>query len=245
VSRSCWSLEDIRLIGLTKRPEYSTMSELRLKAIIDAVDHINTQGVHGAVAEMGVYKGGNVALMSWLTQGSRLVWAYDTYEGVPSDEVVDSDVQLGKHGVVEYDSVEHRYQDDRWCYCSLEDVQQNVQQLLFDYSVGDQTQTWTQHLEKIVYIKGSVLETIPNNMPYCYSFIRLDMDIAQPTQHVLPHVWNKLNQYGVLHIDDYGMFGGVRQVVDEFFADRQIYKHEIDDTAISITKLGELNGIEE
>ena len=40
-----------------------------------------------------------------------------------------------------------------------------------------------------------------------------------------------------LHIDDYNMFNGVHQVVDEFIKDKPHYMHEIDYTAVSIVKL--------
>jgi O-methyltransferase len=214
----------------------STMSTSRVYAIFEAMDHIDRCGIPGDVVECGVYMGGNIALFAcdiWDRSLDKMVWAYDTFSGVPADELDAIDTERntdrppGTH-------VSQRYMNDRWCSCDLDQVRTNVSVAVSEILDGTDAAVVTGSIR---YVAGSVLDTIPESMPDAISFIRLDMDIAKPTKHVLEHVWPRLSVGGVMHIDDYQSFNGVHQVVDDFFDGKMVYMQEIDYTAISIVRI--------
>ena len=113
--------------------------------------------------------------------------------------------------------------EGKWCVCSIEDVKKNVRRA--NYSE-----------ELLHYIEGPVQETIPKFIPEAISFLRLDMDLAIPTRHAINFLWERVTKYGIIQVDDYGYFKGVKDVIDEFVANKHVYIHEIDYTGISIIK---------
>jgi hypothetical protein len=73
-------------------------------------------------------------------------------------------------------------------------------------------------LNKVRFIKGDVLQTIPAQAPQKISLLRLDTDWYKSTSHEMVHLYPRLSSKGVLLIDDYGHWKGSRQAVDEYFA---------------------------
>lgn len=218
----------------------STMSTSRMQAVMDGIRHVKKNKIEGDLVECGVFRGGNIALgvkeMVELELTDRTFWAYDTFTGVPKTELSEIDREIEQHSAGVGASVEKWYlADDTWCFCDEDNVRDNViatlGTLLPDMNSQDLVNKYTK------FIKGSVIDTIPDTLPNKISFIRLDMDIAVPTEHTLPYIWEKMSIGASLHIDDYNMFNGVHQVVDEFIKDKPHYMHEIDYTAVSIVKL--------
>ncbi len=72
--------------------------------------------------------------------------------------------------------------------------------------------------EKIRYVVGDVLSTIPENAPPTIALLRLDTDWYESTLHELTHLYPRLTTGGVLIIDDYGHWAGARKAVDEYLA---------------------------
>ena len=236
--RSNWTKSDIeKMMAISS---ISTMSTSRMNAILEAIRYIKKKNIPGDFVECGVYMGGNIALtvseMNALDI-NRSFWAYDTFSGVPKNELIENDTHIIMNSEGPGESVESRYFDDKWCYCDLDEVKQNVliisKELIHcsDETIKDIVN------EKVTYVEGSVIDTIPAILPEQISFIRLDMDIATPTKHTLEHIWDLIPVGGVIHIDDYNMFSGVHEVVDAFFEDKFVYTQEIDDCAISIVRL--------
>lgn len=215
----------------------STMSTSRAHAIFEAISHVDRCGIPGDVVECGVYMGGNIALFAcdlWDRSMDRDIWAYDTFSGVPASELETIDTERSTDRPPGT-PLTQRYRDDRWCSCDLQRVRENVRDAVRD--IFDGMDDISAVIDPIRYIAGSVLDTIPDTMPDAISFIRLDMDIAKPTKHVLEHLWPRISVGGVMHIDDYQSFNGVHQVVDEFLAGKPAYMQEIDYTAVSIVRI--------
>ena len=64
-------------------------------------------------------------------------------------------------------------------------------------------------------------DDLPEKISFCY----IDLDIYEPTKHILPLVWNRLKEGGVIVIDDYyyeEVFNGVKPAVDEFIEENSI-----------------------
>ena len=112
-------------------------------------------------------------------------------------------------------------------YCSLEDVKKNIEK----YCNND--------LEKIIFVKGKVEQTLNknDNIPQIISLLRLDTDFHDSIKKSLEILYPKLIKGGVLIIDDYGHFKEVKTAVDNFFKDKKkIWMHRIDYTCRLIIK---------
>ena len=218
----------------------STMSASRMQAVMDAIRYVKAKDIPGDIVECGVFMGGNIALAlaeMYNLDLDRKFWAYDTFEGVPRKELIDTDREIEIHSSGAGESVERWYnEEDQWCYCPKDGVIENVANII-PKLIPDLYDANRMIDKKVNFVEGSVLDTIPNILPEKISFIRLDMDIAVPTKHALEHLWDLVSIGGVMHIDDYNMFGGVHEVVDEFFKDKFVYIQEIDYAASAIVRL--------
>ena len=104
-------------------------------------------------------------------------------------------------------------------FCSLKEVKNNISK----YSNHD--------LSKITFIKGKVEETLidEKNIPKKISLLRLDTDFHDSIKKSLEILYPKLNNGGVLIIDDYGHFKGAQIAVDNFFQNKKnIWMHRVD-----------------
>lgn len=233
ITRKHWSLSEIKKM-YDIRP-ISTMSTSRIKNIMSAIEHIETKNIPGDVVECGVYMGGNISLCVnelYEKNSNKLFYAFDTFKGVPKKEITNIDTIISTNGIKTNESVIKYYdENEKWCYCDLNTVKENIQTTLKKLNNNN------ENYLNIKFIEGSVLDTIPKNLPDKISFILLDMDISKPTEHVLPYIWERMSIGGILQIDDYNSFNGIKNVINEFFSDKFVYIQEIDYTAISIVKI--------
>ena len=84
------------------------------------------------------------------------------------------------------------------------------------------------------FIKGDVMQTLldEENIPREISVLRLDTDWYESTLLELQVLYDRVQQGGVVILDDYGYWDGARSAVDEFFLSRNLQPlvHVIDDT---------------
>ena len=106
-----------------------------------------------------------------------------------------------------------------WCVASIEDVRTNI------LSTG-------YPAEKIHLVKGKVEETIPSVLPDRLALLRLDTDWYESTKHELIHLFPLLESRGLLILDDYGFWEGVRKATDAYFSDHKLnlYLHRVDNS---------------
>ena len=75
------------------------------------------------------------------------------------------------------------------------------------------------------------METIPAYVPYDQiAVLHLDTDFYKSTAHELKHLWPRVT--GVMIVDDYYLWEGVRKAVDEYLPAH--YKHRVDEKAVAI-----------
>ena len=126
----------------------------------------------------------------------------------------------GQLAQVEYsNSVRETYVD--WCFASLDEVRNN-----FMVTNGS--------ANGVRFIKGDVMQTLldEENIPREISVLRLDTDWYESTLLELQVLYDRVQQGGVVILDDYGYWDGARSAVDEFFLSRNLQPlvHVIDDT---------------
>lgn len=193
-----------------------------LYSLFHNVKYIAQNNVKGSIVECGVWRGGASMFMALALQHfgdtARKMYLYDTYAGMTEPEEIDIDFDgvsmrdlwqdaRNKGGVIGYGG-------------SVEDVKNNM------LTTGYQE-------DKLYFIAGDVLETIPENIPDEIALLRLDTDWYKSTLHELEHLYPKLVPGGILIIDDYGWCKGARQATDEYF-EKQKFKPLLQRVSTSI-----------
>ena len=215
--------EQIRIMETCSK--YTMTSRSRQWALIQSVEWIANKRIEGDIVECGVWKGGNLILCGLMLKMlclDRLIWGYDTFTGM--SEPTDNDYSIQDQKLANSSAVKSRWlksqetqEKNDWCYAAKDEVENN-----FRRKVG------TGNLRLVV---GRVEDTLleKSNLPEKISILRLDTDWYESTKVELQVLFPRLEEGGVLIIDDYGYWGGSRKAVDEFFK-RQgfVWLHRVD-----------------
>ncbi|HEX6116165.1 MAG TPA: class I SAM-dependent methyltransferase [Solirubrobacterales bacterium] len=177
----------------------------RLLALVAAVRRLAGEGVPGAFAECGVWRGGSIVAMIATLQeigaADREIYLYDTFEGMTEPSERDGAVR----------ELWERTGGRPWPEYFDPDV-------FTEEEVRATVEATGYPPEKLHFVRGRVEETLPAEAPAELALLRLDTDFYESTRHELEHLYPRLAPGGVLIIDDYGEFAGARQAVDEYFA---------------------------
>ncbi len=209
------SPEDRRIIEETSK--YSSTHPVAQWAFIQAINSIHAKAIPGDIVECGVWKGGNLVLAGLMRQRlgfDRTIWGYDTFAGMTEPGVNDVKPGFNVDARAKF-AQRKRGKHVDWCYVPLEDVQRNYRS-----AVGDMN---------VKLIKGDVAETlrVEANLPDKIAILRCDTDFYASTKIELEILYPRLSSGGVLIIDDYGIWGGSRRAVDEFFGDKVPWLHYV------------------
>ena len=201
--------------------KYSWTGPVRMWSLIQALKYIQKHNIEGDLIECGVWRGGNLGLMSLLSEQldiSKKVFGYDTFDGMTDPEEVDVDWQ----GLSSKEAMQNSPKDEKitniHCFASLNQVKNNLIQM----GVKD----------NVTLIQGKVEETllVDENIPQKISLLRLDTDWYQSTKTELEILYPRLQPGGILIIDDYGHHKGAQKAVDEYFKGQNVWLHYIDYT---------------
>lgn len=186
---------------------YTLIHVERMYSLYKAVQYIVNKGIPGDFVECGVWKGGASMLMAktLVSMGvtDRKIYMYDTYAGMTKPTEEDKSVLSGTEPVEEIWKRNQQGDHNNWCYGPLEGVKEVMA------STG-------YPMEKLIFVKGPVEETIPTTLPSKIALLRLDTDWYSSTKHEMEHLFPLLMDGGVLILDDYGYWSGARQAADEY-----------------------------
>jgi len=191
---------------------YTVTGSEAMYDLVKTVENIVKNNIAGDIVECGVYMGGSCRLimdtLNYLND-TRTVWMYDTYNGVPMPSEMDTYHWNGNlHKNMKDWFIDKGHYDDgigtTWCYSSLEDVKENISSVNYQGNVE--------------FVKGKVEDTIPRSGPENISLLRIDVDLIDPTKHVLEHFYNRVSKKGHIIFDDYGFNPTVRLYVDSFIS---------------------------
>ncbi len=200
---------------------YSLVELERSYALYQSVLYIIRNQIPGDFVECGVWKGGSCMLIALTllkeNSGSRRIWLYDSFEGMPKPGDQD-----GPDEKSEWVRKSTGTDSSNWCLASEDEVRQNI------YSTG-----YPVNLFSI--IKGKVEDTLPGTIPSQISLLRLDTDWYASTKHELIHLYPLLPKGAVLIIDDYGAWQGARKATDEYFGNT-VFLQRIDWTGRMLIK---------
>jgi hypothetical protein len=185
---------------------YTMTSPGAMYGLFKAMQYIVKSGIPGDIAECGVYRGGSIMVcaQTLLLMGDRTrkLYLYDTFEGMT--EPGERDVDFRARTPQQHARVWGVGSVGEMARAGLDEVKRNV--ALSGYPP-----------EQLIFVKGKVEETIPATVPSRLALLRLDTDWYASTRHELIHLFPVLSPQGVLIVDDYSMWQGARQAVDEYF----------------------------
>ena len=174
----------------------------RMYALYQATKHIVDHHIVGDIVECGVWRGGSMmmcaAMLAEQPGHGRKIYLYDTFAGMT--EPGEKDIDYSGH------SARTKWWNNeewKWTCVSQAAVRDN-----FRYQGLDS--------DRLVFVEGDVLETIPGKIPECIALLHLDTDWYDSTRHELIHLFPRIPQGGTIIIDDYGHFRGAREAVDDY-----------------------------
>lgn len=161
----------------------------------------------GAVLEFGVFKG--ASLMRLLafrellsTDVARQVVAFDTFGVFPETEF--------EPGIEYREEFVEKAGEESISFEQLEGILEK------------------RGYENVELVEGDIIRTLPeyleDNPELRISFLNLDTDIYEPSKVILEECFDRVVPGGVVLLDDYGVFPGETEAVDEFFSENP---HEI------------------
>jgi O-methyltransferase len=200
--------------------DYTMTSPERVIALHAAVRYVATQKVPGAMVECGVWRGGSMMAVARtlhdLGETDRELFLYDTFEGPPTPTETD----------VEKDPAHFARPRRKKAIAEIPVVLQllpldEIKKLLYDTGYP---------AERMHFVVGNVMETIPARAPEQIAILRLDTDSYTSTRHELEHLFPRVSDGGVVIIDDYASFAGAREATDKYLASQGINPllHRID-----------------
>lgn len=192
---------------------FTMTSSERMYALYASVNYVLNNNIMGDFVECGVWRGGSAMLVAKMLSNrnitNRKIYLYDTFEGMVEPTQNDVDL-IGKSASVTFQEKTITKESSTWCLADLNDVQTNMK--LTNFSE-----------KNLVYIKGKVENTIPQTVPDgCIALLRLDTDWYESTKHEMNYLFPKLENNGVLIIDDYGHWEGCKKAIDEYFLKNKI-----------------------
>jgi O-methyltransferase len=189
----------------------SITSPARVYALVEAVRYCVRREVVGAFAECGVWRGGSIVAiirtLQALGASDRDIYLYDTFEGMTAPS--EADVSPVDRSALETWQAAQRNNSKPWG--------EFFDNAVFNEDLVRDTLAATGYpSERLHFVKGDVLETIPEHAAAELALLRLDTDWYESTRHEMLHLYPRLADGGVLIIDDYGHWEGCRRAVDEY-----------------------------
>jgi O-methyltransferase len=185
-----WPSEAVTMVGLE-----------RLSALERFVKELSADTVPGDLVECGVWRGGCSIFMKGLLRAlgddSRLVWLFDSFEGLPKPaDASDCDLSM-------YNS---------YLGVSLEQVQENFR--MFDLLD-----------DRVRFVRGWFKDTLPVAQVGSIALLRLDAKMYESTMMALDSLYDRVSPGGYIVIDDYGAIPQCQQAVNDFRSRRGITNH--------------------
>jgi hypothetical protein len=154
--------------------------------------------IAGDVVECGAARGGSAALMGLtlsLLGAERVLWVFDTFEGLPPPTLDDPDFETAKAYTGE-------------CRGELDEVVALFERLGI--------------LRNSRFVKGLFQETLHSCPIEEIAVLHIDGDWYDSVRTCLYELYERVSPGGIIQFDDYGHWAGARRAVDEFLRERGI-----------------------
>jgi len=185
---------------------YATADPSRFSKFITHLEFFKqTATVRGEIVEFGIFKGNSffrwIKFRDLLEQtSSRKIIGFDIFGDFPEANF-EGDKAKRDAFIAETNGGKS---------ISLEEIQDllNVQGLSKNVDI----------------VKGDILITLDkyldDNPHLKISLLHIDVDLYEPTKHILEKLYEKVTPGGIVIFDDYGAFAGANKAVDDFFGNK-------------------------
>jgi Macrocin-O-methyltransferase (TylF) len=190
-------------------PAVSMLPLARMANLQECVVDVIRRQIPGDLIETGVWRGGATIFMRAILKAygvtDRMVWAADSFEGLPEPDPEKFPVESKFHR----DPLMKEYY--RNFAAGLPEVKRNFAA----YGLLD---------NQVEFLQGWFKDTLPHAPIAKLAVMRLDGDYYESTMDALTGLYDKLSVGGYVIIDDYGQEAWTycRQAVDEFRSRRGI-----------------------
>ena len=201
---------------------YTLLSEARLFSLYSRAKQICQADIPGNFVECGAYKGGSTALLAAVikrySSRSRLLYAFDTFTGMPDPTAVDR-----------HDGIP----------ANLTGLGAGTLQAPLDENLEVICRTLGVS-ELVVPVAGLFEQTLPEyeSTIGAVAFLHADADWYESTLTIFNTLYNRVVPQGMIQIDDYGFWEGCKQAIQDFQTARGMSfpLQTIDDTGVWFCK---------
>jgi len=169
----------------------------RIQNLSRLAQRIEDEQIPGDVVECGVYRGGSAAILARRATHSRLgrtVWLFDTFQGMPPATASDGP------------------EADSWVG-NLRSSPRRVERLLRRTGAD---------VSRVRIVPGLFQDTFRATHIREIALLNIDADWYESVKLCLETFYDAVARGGIVSIDDYGLWPGCRQAVDEFIQNRQL-----------------------
>lgn len=184
---------------LKAKAGYTMVSVPRLHNLYQRVREANDRNIAGDIVECGCWHGGSAAVMAsanLVTGTERTSWLFDSFEGLPQPGENDG-------------QYEHDFFYDGWCKGHTDKVREIFQK------VGIPAQN-------LKIVPGWFEDTLPHVPIERIAVLHVDADWYDSVKLVLETFYERVSPGGFVVIDDYYVWPGCKQAVDEFLKTQNI-----------------------
>lgn len=174
---------------------HTMIGKRRLDNIQYCMETVLDENISGDMIETGIWRGGATIFMRGVLEAygitDRVVWAADSFEGVPLPTYPEDDGFVIDSSVLPVLSV------------SLDDVME-----LFErYDLLD---------DQVSFVKGWFKDTLKTVPIERLALLRLDGDLYESTMDALNPLYKKVSKGGFIIVDDYYSCPPCKRAIDEF-----------------------------
>ena len=200
---------------------YTMVGEKRLRSLYQHAKTLCEQDIPGHFVECGVAAGGTSALLAGVisrhSQRDRLLFAFDTFEGMPEPGKWDAhDGQPAN--------------DSGWGKGTCAAPETSLMKAAAELDAT----------EYVRPVKGLFADTLPAHRDEvsAIALLHVDGDWYQSTLDILENLYELVSPGGIIQIDDYGYWEGCRKAVEEFEqrSGLKLEKNPVDETGIWLRK---------
>ena len=192
---------DDGMCSSTLQDAHTMIGRKRLNNLQYQVETVLRDGIPGDLIECGVWRGGASIFLRAILKAygiaDRTVWVVDSFQGLhPPD-------------YDKYPSEQHNPRvplwEQAWLRVSLDMVKQNFQR----YELLD---------EQVRFLEGWVEQTLPMAPIDKLAYVRIDVDMYEPTMACLETLYPKLSIGGFIDFDDFPIMEAVRNAMNDYRA---------------------------
>ena len=183
---------------------YTMLPEPRLHMLYTLAKEVCEKDIPGNFAECGVAGGGSsamlAAIISRYSKRSRLIYACDTFEGMPPPS---------EHDVVRGVEAE----DTGWGTGTCAAPTTSLEKVARELGV----------FQNVMIVKGLFQETLPvwRSRMGELAFVHMDSDWYESTISIFDNLYPQVVSGGKVQLDDYNYWEGIKKAVDEYKSKKQ------------------------